>query len=117
MAFFFKHLNLSGTTHNRLYREDNLEIPYDALREAVVNAYCHMQWGYEIATVGIAIYDDCIVIENAGRFPVRISPNTLMRKEEEDRKNTSESGNCQCHVSCRPHRTLGAWTVNDGKTM
>ena len=45
--------------------------------------------GYEIATVGIAIYDDCIVIENAGRFPVRISPNTLMRKEEEDRKNTS----------------------------
>ncbi len=89
MAFFFKHLNLSGTTHNRLYREDNLEIPYDALREAVVNAYCHMQWGYEIATVGIAIYDDCIVIENAGRFPVRISPNTLMRKEEEARKNTS----------------------------
>ena len=89
MTFFFKHLNLSGTTHNRLYREDNLEIPYDALREAVVNAYCHMRWGYEIATVGIAIYDDCIVIENAGRFPVRISPNTLMRKEEEDRKNTS----------------------------
>lgn len=89
MAFFFKHLNLSGTTHNRLYREDNLEVPYDALREAVVNAYCHMRWGYEIATVGIAIYDDCIVIENAGRFPVRISPNTLMRKEEEDRKNTS----------------------------
>ena len=89
MAFFFKHLNLSGTTHNRLYREDNLEIPYDALREAVVNAYCHMRWGYEIATVGIAIYDDCIVIENAGRFPVRISPNTLMQKEEEDRKNTS----------------------------
>lgn len=89
MAFFFKHLNLSGTTHNRLYREDNLEIPYDALREAVVNAYCHMRWGYEIATVGIAIYNDCIVIENAGRFPVRISPNTLMRKEEEDRKNTS----------------------------
>ena len=89
MAYFSKHRNRQGTTHNRLYREDNLEIPYDALREAVVNAYCHMRWGYEIATVGIAIYDDCIVIENAGRFPVRISPNTLMRKEEEDRKNTS----------------------------
>ena len=55
----------------------------------VVNAYCHMRWGYEIATVGIAIYDDCIVIENAGRFPVRISPNALMQREEEDRKNTS----------------------------
>lgn len=89
MAFFFKHLNLSGTTHHRIIREDELEIPYDALREAVVNAYCHMRWGYEIATVGIAIYDDCIVIENAGRFPVRISPNALMQREEEDRKNTS----------------------------
>ena len=89
MAFFFKHLNLSGTTHHRIVREDELEIPYDALREAVVNAYCHMRWGYEIATVGIAIYDDCIVIENAGRFPTRISPNALMQREEQDRKNTS----------------------------
>lgn len=89
MAFFFKHLNLSGTTHHRIIREDELEIPYDALREAVVNSLCHMRWGYEIATVGIAIYDDSIVIENAGRFPVRLSPNVLMRKEEEDRKNTS----------------------------
>lgn len=89
MAFFFKHLNLSGTTHHRIIREDELEIPYDALREAVVNSLCHMRWGYEIATVGIAIYDDSIVIENAGRFPVRISPNVLMQKEEEDRKNTS----------------------------
>ena len=89
MTFFFKHLNLSGTTHHRIVREDELEIPYDALREAVVNAYCHMRWGYEIATVGIAIYDDCIVIENAGRFPVRISPNALMQREEQDRKNTS----------------------------
>lgn len=43
MAFFFKHLNLSGTTHHRIIREDELEIPYDALREAVVNAYCHMR--------------------------------------------------------------------------
>lgn len=89
MTFFFKHLNLSGTTHNRLYREDNLEIPYDALREAVVNAYCHMNWGYEMATVGIAIYDNRVEIENAGRFPVRISPNDLMLEEEERRANTS----------------------------
>ena len=89
MSFFFKHLNLSGTTHNRLIREDRLEIPYDALREGVVNSYCHMNWGYESATVGIAIYDDRIVIENAGRFPARISPNRLLREEDEHRKNTS----------------------------
>lgn len=89
MSFFFKHLNLSGTTHNRLYREDELEIPYDALRESIVNAYCHMNWGYEVATVGLAIYDDRIEIENAGRFPARISPDALMQEEEEHRENTS----------------------------
>lgn len=89
MAFFFKHLNLGGTTHNRIHREDELEIPYDALREAVVNAFCHMNWGYEIATVGIAIYDDRIEIENAGHFPAKISPNALMLEEEKDRMNTS----------------------------
>lgn len=89
MSFFFKHLNLSGTTHNRLYRKDELEIPYDALRESIVNAYCHMNWGYEVATVGLAIYDDRIEIENAGRFPARISPYAMMQKEKEYRGNTS----------------------------
>lgn len=89
MSFFFKHLNLSGTTHNRLYREDELEIPYDALRESIVNAYCHMNWGYEVATVGLAIYDDRIEIENAGRFPARISPDAMMRNEEIEMGNTS----------------------------
>lgn len=87
MSFFFKHLNLSGTTHNRLYREDELEIPYDALRESIVNAYCHMNWGYEVATVGLAIYDDRIEIENAGRFPARISPDAMMRNEEIEMEN------------------------------
>ncbi len=89
MSFFFKHLNLSGTTHHRIVREDELEIPYDALRESVVNAFCHMNWGYEVVTVGIAVYDDRIEIENAGRFPVRISPDALMLEEEEHQENTS----------------------------
>lgn len=89
MAFFFKHLNLSGTTHHRIVREDELEIPYDALRESVVNSLCHMNWGYEVVSVGIAIYDDRIEIENAGRFPVRISPDALMHEEEGHQGNTS----------------------------
>lgn len=89
MAFFFKHLNLSGTTHHRIVREDELEIPYDALRESVVNSLCHMNWGYDVVSVGIAIYDDRIEIENAGRFPVRISPDALMQEEEEHQGNTS----------------------------
>lgn len=89
MAYFFKHLNLSGTTRHRIVREDELEIPYDALRESIVNAYCHMNWGYESASVGIAIYDDRIEIENAGRFPAAISPADLMQEEDAGLTNTS----------------------------
>ena len=89
MDFFFKHLSLSSSTHRRIEREDNLEIPYDALREAVVNALCHRAWQQEASTIGIAIYDDRIEIENAGRFPAALSPNRLAVDETSKNNNTS----------------------------
>ena len=89
MAFFFKHLSLSGTTHGRIRREDELEIPYDALREAVVNSLCHRAWQQEASTIGIAIYDDRIEIENAGRFPANLSPLALTKEEEDNDAHTS----------------------------
>lgn len=39
MAFFFKHLSLSGKI-NGLYREEELSIPYKALRESCINSFC-----------------------------------------------------------------------------
>ena len=89
MAFFFKHLSLSGKTHGRIVREDELEIPYDALREAVVNSLCHRAWQQETSTIGIAIYDDRIEIENAGRFPANLSSLTLTKEEEDSDNYTS----------------------------
>lgn len=78
-----------------------------------------MRWGYEIATVGIAIYDDCIIIENAGRFPVRISPNVLMQREEEDRKNTSMPPNPVIANVMYIGGLIEHWgrTVDDGERM
>ncbi len=89
MEFFFKHLSLAGTTHKRIEREDELEIPYDVLREAVVNALCHRAWQQEASTIGIAIYDDRIEIENAGRFPETLSPQRLAADETAGDDNTS----------------------------
>ena len=89
MAFFFKHLSLSGKTHGRIVREDELEIPYDALRKAVVNSLWHRAWQQETSTIGIAIYDDRIEIENAGRFPANLSPLTLTKEEEDSDNYTS----------------------------
>lgn len=43
MAFFFKHLSLSGKI-NGLYREEELSIPYKALRESCINSFCHRSY-------------------------------------------------------------------------
>lgn len=68
MAFIFKHLSLSGTTES-LEREEHLTIPYKAIREGVINSLCHRQLRTPGGSVGIAIYDDRVEIENPGTFP------------------------------------------------
>lgn len=68
MAFIFKHLSLSGVTEG-LEREEHLTIPYKAIREGVVNSICHRIYRTAGGSVGIAIYDDRVEIENPGTFP------------------------------------------------
>ena len=63
MAFIFKHLSLSGITEE-LEREEHLTIPYKAIREGVVNSLCHRIYRTVGGSVGIAIYDDRVEIEN-----------------------------------------------------
>ena len=50
-------------------REEHLTIPYKAIREGVVNSLCHRQLRTPGGSVGIAIYDDRVEIENPGTFP------------------------------------------------
>ena len=73
MAFFFKHLNLSGKiTDKSLMREERLEVPVRALREALINALCHRQWEKQNLTISIAVYDNRVEIANPGIFPPQI---------------------------------------------
>lgn len=76
MSFFFKHLSLSGKIVG-LVREEHLEIPVEALREALINALCHRQYEKYNLTIGIAIYDDRIEIENPGILPPQLTPETI----------------------------------------
>ncbi len=83
MAFFFKHLNLSGKiTEHSLQREERLEVPYQALREALINSLCHRKWEQHNLTGSIAIYDDRIEIANPGVFPPQISPQSIKEPHE-----------------------------------
>lgn len=76
MSFFFKHLSLSGKIVG-LMREEHLEIPVEALREALINALCHRQYEKYNLTIGIAIYDDRIEIENPGILPPQLTTETI----------------------------------------
>ena len=83
LAFCFKHLNLSGKiTNHSLQREERLEIPYKALREAIINSLCHRQWERYNLLNSIAIYDDRVEIGNPGIFPSQITPENI--KEPHD---------------------------------
>ena len=83
MAFFFKHLNLGGKiTNHSLQREEQLEVPYKALREALINSLCHRQWEKYNLTNSIAIYDDRIEIANPGIFPPQITPESIKEPHE-----------------------------------
>ena len=71
MAFCFKHLNLSGVVRG-LYREEELEIPADALREAIINALAHRLYTSS-GSVSLAIYEDRVEISNPGNFNPEIA--------------------------------------------
>ena len=83
MTFFFKHLSLSGKI-NGLYREEELSIPYKALRESCINSLCHRSYHHPGSSVSIAIYDDRVEIWNTGTFPEGLPVENLM--EEHDSK-------------------------------
>lgn len=70
--FCLKHLNLSGRMDSK-YRQDTLTVPYEAIKEAAINMLCHRSWNSENTTPSLAIYDDRMVFQNPGTFPVGLS--------------------------------------------
>jgi ATP-dependent DNA helicase RecG len=65
MVFLKKHLRISFKIEG-LQRENILELPEDALREAVVNAVCHRDYFEKGARVMVEIFDDRVDIVSPG---------------------------------------------------
>ena len=76
LSFFFKHLNQSGVIKG-IRREEQLEIPIEALREALTNALCHRLMDSPSGSVGISIFDDRVEIENTGHLPNELTIETI----------------------------------------
>ncbi len=81
MQFAYKHLNLGGKIVG-LRRADKLEIPIEALREALINALCHRTYDSPGAAVSLAIYDDRLEIVNPGRLPNELTVESLMQPHD-----------------------------------
>ena len=81
MAFCFKHLNLHGKVVG-LKRIEDLDIPVEALREALINALCHRSYDSISGSVSLAIYDDRVEIVNPGRLPNGITPDNIKTSHE-----------------------------------
>ena len=63
-------------------REERLEVPVSALREALINALCHRQWEKANLTISIAVYDDRVEIANPGILPPKITPENIKESHE-----------------------------------
>jgi ATP-dependent DNA helicase RecG len=66
--FFKKHLN-RGSVIRGVNREDVYEIPLEVIREAVVNAIVHRDYGIRGTSLMVEIYDDRVEITNPGGLP------------------------------------------------
>ena len=65
MVFLKKHLRVSYKIES-LKRENILELPEDALREAVINAACHRDYFEKGSRVMVEIFDDRVAVVSPG---------------------------------------------------
>ncbi len=80
MLFLRRHLPVAGRIIPGLFeREDEPLFPLEALREALVNAFCHRDYTIIGGAVSLAIYDDRLEIWSDGTLPFNLRPEDLKR--------------------------------------
>ncbi|MCD6121952.1 MAG: putative DNA binding domain-containing protein [Spirochaetales bacterium] len=62
---------LSNISYEGIHRRDLLEYPYEALREAVINALIHRDYS-GASQIQIRVYSDKLIIMNEGRLPPEV---------------------------------------------
>lgn len=78
--FLRDHLPIAGRVVPNLFaRIDDPLYPPVALREALVNAFCHRDYGVPGGAVNVGIYDDRLEIASTGRLHFGLRPDDLMQ--------------------------------------
>jgi len=79
MDFLKKHINVQFVITGKPQRDQIWDYPLDALREAVVNAICHRDYG-DSADIQIKVFDDSILIWSPGLLPYGVTIEGLSRR-------------------------------------
>jgi len=79
MVFLNRNLSLRYEIKG-LFRDEILEIPEDALREAVLNAVMHRDYNFDTAWITIEIYRNRVEISDPGGLPSGMSLKDLGKK-------------------------------------
>ena len=88
MLFLRRHLPVAGRVVPGLFeREDEPLFPLEALREALVNAFCHRDYTIIGGAVSLAIYDDRLEIWSDGTLPFGLKPEDLKREHSSRPRN------------------------------
>ena len=77
-VFLDRHVSLAGHIEpGRFERVDRREYHFDAVREALVNAFCHRDYSNEGGAVFLAVYNDRLEVWSIGKLPVGITIDEL----------------------------------------
>lgn len=78
MAFLKRNVQVEAVfSGEKLTRESKSRYPFDALREALVNALVHRDYASFSGSVSLSIYSDRVEIWNSGSLPRGLSPRDL----------------------------------------
>ena len=81
MQFLTRHLPVAGRIESGVFeRVDEPLFPPVALREALVNAFCHRDYAQAGGAVSVAIYDDRLEIWSSGERPLGMKVEDLKRE-------------------------------------
>lgn len=79
MAFLKRHVTIRAKFHEgELSRQSKPQYPFDALREALVNALAHRDYAAFSGSVAVSIYPDRVEVWNTGKLPRGITPRDLL---------------------------------------
>src|SRR6056297_1297403 len=82
--FIKNHIRLSSQIKG-LQREDQYELPIEAIRESLVNAVVHRDYSNDGRDIKIGIYDDIVNIVSPGGFPSTITQEDILEGRSEIR--------------------------------